>query len=44
VINNWGWNGPIGGNPADVTNDGIVNIDDMLSVINGWGPCGGAQH
>jgi hypothetical protein len=24
---------------ADVTLDGSVNIDDLLSVINGWGTC-----
>ena len=25
--------------PGDVTCDGIVNVDDLLAVINGWGPC-----
>jgi hypothetical protein len=37
VINNWGA-GP--GNPADVDNDGDVDLDDLLLVINNWGPCG----
>jgi hypothetical protein len=26
--------------PADVTANHIVNIDDLLAVINGWGACG----
>lgn len=25
--------------PADVTNDQMVGIDDLLAVINGWGGC-----
>jgi hypothetical protein len=25
--------------PADVTGDGVVNIDDLLGVINSWGGC-----
>jgi hypothetical protein len=25
--------------PADVTGNGVVNIDDLLGVINGWGNC-----
>ena len=25
--------------PGDVTGDGYVNIDDLLAVINAWGPC-----
>jgi hypothetical protein len=36
VIGQWG----VAGGPADVTQDGIVNIDDLLAVIGGWGPCG----
>jgi hypothetical protein len=28
-----------GSNPADVNGDGEVNIDDLLAVINAWGPC-----
>jgi len=24
----------------DVTGNGVVNVDDLLGVINGWGPCG----
>lgn len=26
-------------NPADINNDGHVNVTDLLAVINGWGPC-----
>lgn len=25
--------------PADVNNDGVVNVTDLLAVINAWGPC-----
>lgn len=25
--------------PADVSGDGIVNVSDLLTVINAWGPC-----
>ena len=25
--------------PADITGNGAVNTDDLLSVINHWGPC-----
>ena len=25
--------------PADVNNDGVVGVDDLLMVINDWGPC-----
>jgi acetyl esterase/lipase len=25
--------------PGDVTDDGAVNIDDLLMVLNGWGQC-----
>jgi hypothetical protein len=25
--------------PGDITGNGIVNIDDLLAVINSWGPC-----
>ena len=28
-----------GGNPADINNDGMVNVDDLLAVINSWGIC-----
>ena len=24
----------------DVTDNGVVNADDLLTIINGWGPCG----
>lgn len=24
---------------GDITHDGVVNIDDLLAVINAWGPC-----
>lgn len=25
--------------PGDVNHDGLVNVDDLLAVINDWGPC-----
>jgi hypothetical protein len=25
--------------PGDITGDGIVNIDDLLMIVNFWGPC-----
>lgn len=25
--------------PCDITGDGVMNVDDLLSVINSWGPC-----
>src|SRR2546426_370153 len=25
--------------PGDINQTGVTNIDDLLSVINGWGPC-----
>ena len=25
--------------PADINGGGVVNIDDLLAVINGWGMC-----
>ena len=28
--------------PADATHNGIVDVDDLLVVINQWGPGGGA--
>jgi hypothetical protein len=30
---------PSGAIAGDVTGDGSVNVDDLLAVINGWGPC-----
>jgi hypothetical protein len=27
------------GNPGDVNDDGVVNVDDLLGVINAWGLC-----
>jgi hypothetical protein len=27
--------------PADIDDNGYVNIDDLFAVINSWGPCGG---
>jgi hypothetical protein len=27
--------------PADINSNGTVNIDDLLAVINAWGPCAG---
>lgn len=26
--------------PQDINHDGAVNVDDLLQVINAWGPCG----
>jgi hypothetical protein len=26
-------------NPADVNGDGLVNVNDLVLVITGWGPC-----
>ena len=25
--------------PGDLTGDGVVNVNDLLAVINAWGPC-----
>lgn len=25
--------------PGDVNHDGVVNVDDLLIIINSWGPC-----
>lgn len=27
------------GSPADVNNDGVVDIDDLFAVLAAWGPC-----
>jgi hypothetical protein len=27
--------------PADITGDCVANVDDLLAVINAWGPCAG---
>ena len=24
---------------ADINGDGLVNVDDLIAVINGWGAC-----
>ena len=24
---------------ADITGNNVVDVDDLLAVINGWGPC-----
>ena len=24
---------------ADITGDGAIDVDDLLELINGWGPC-----
>jgi hypothetical protein len=29
--------------PADITGDGLININDLLAVINAWGPCPGCD-
>ena len=32
--------GPVGqSNPGDINQDGSVDTDDLLAVINSWGPC-----
>ena len=41
----WSWWWPwlisrdASGNPADINDDGQVNIADLLAVILAWGPC-----
>jgi hypothetical protein len=25
--------------PGDITGDGVVNVDDLLTLITAWGPC-----
>jgi hypothetical protein len=37
----WSAAGPIVKCPADITGDGVVNVDDLLAVINAWGACPG---
>ena len=49
VITGWGF-GPGGvegwvvtleeDSPADINGDGAVDVNDLLMVISGWGPCG----
>jgi hypothetical protein len=34
VINSWGSNGV-----GDITQNGVVDVDDLLEVINAWGKC-----
>jgi hypothetical protein len=29
---------------ADLTNDDVVNVQDLLKVINSWGPCAGCMQ
>jgi hypothetical protein len=36
IINSWGAGSS---NSADVSGDGVVNLDDLLMVVNAWGPC-----
>jgi hypothetical protein len=31
------WRPPEG--PGDATGDGTVDVDDLIAVILGWGPC-----
>lgn len=33
------WGSVIPGEPGDVNADNMVNIDDLLFVVNSWGPC-----
>lgn len=32
---------PVSAIPGDVNADGVVNVDDLLLIINQWGPCPG---
>jgi 6-phosphogluconolactonase (cycloisomerase 2 family) len=34
------WPGVAGPCPADVDGSGVVDVDDLIAVILGWGPCG----
>jgi hypothetical protein len=36
ILEEWGHTGP---NWADVNDDSVINIDDLLAVIYSWGPC-----
>ena len=36
VVANWSAGA---GNPADLNNDGVVNITDLLTCVDAWGPC-----
>ena len=33
--------GPCDGCDEDFNNDGSVDVSELLSVIEGWGPCSG---
>ncbi len=35
VVGEWGLNK----SPADINNDGTVNVSDLLELIGAWGPC-----
>ena len=35
VINDWG----SADSTADINDDGVVDIQDLLAVMNAWGPC-----
>ena len=30
--------------PADVTEDGVVGFDDLVSILSTWGPCAGCPQ
>ena len=30
---------PVSAIPGDLDNNGAVNVDDLLILLNGWGPC-----
>ena len=35
IIDAWGGSDP----DADINDDGIVNVIDLLEVVGNWGPC-----
>ncbi len=35
VIDQWG----LTNSPADLNEDGIVDVSDLLMVVGNWGPC-----
>jgi len=30
--------------PGDISGNGVVNVDDLLSIISAWGPCSGCPQ
>ena len=33
------WNSVDPGNPADLDNDGVVAVGDVMIALESWGPC-----